>query len=74
MFLAQSMKMYQLNSDGIENCQMNCINTELFLDQSVASSLKDVEGEDGDAALEEASFFRTSLCKLGRLLRENKIN
>ena len=53
---------------------MNCINTELFLDQSVASSLKDVEGEDGDAALEEASFFRTSLCKLGRLLKENKIN
>ena len=47
------------------------INTELFLDQPVASSLKDVEGEDGDAALEEASFFRTSLCKLGRLLRES---
>ena len=63
------MKTYRLNSDGIG--QINCINTELFLDQSVASSLKDVEGEDGDAALEEASFFRTSLCKLGRLLKES---
>ena len=63
------MKTYRLNSDGIG--QINCINTELFLDQSVASSLKDVEGEDGDAALEEASFFRTSLCKLGCLLGES---
>ena len=40
-------------------------------DQLVAGNLKAVEVPNTDAALEEASFFRTSLCKLGRLLRES---
>ena len=64
------MKTYRLNSDGIG--QINCINTELFLDQSVASSLKDVEGEDGDAALEESSFLCAISCKFAHFL-DNRV-
>ena len=41
------------------------------MDQSVAGSLEDVEGENGDAALKEATIVGASLCKFCRLLRKN---
>ena len=42
-----------------------------FLDESVASSFKDVECEDCDAALEEATIARTCLRKFCRLLQKH---